>query len=210
MVWFPSALMCSSQGPWGGWWWEKVLVFKEEEAGEHASIRVLLEARGEQWGPHFREFSGPGWTWRTISAASMHRTSMNTHRALLCAEQETWALCVSRQPRKLCQALSLLYQLYVFSSLPLLSVTGAPIKGKNPLEVCESWHCVLPWICWHCCGLLCKHTSVDFVQHKLCKYPFRDSSKCRLLAWCLETIIKISDVNLYLGLMCELGQPVDV
>lgn len=36
----------------------KVLVFKEEEAGEHTSIRVLLEACGKQCGPQIREFNG--------------------------------------------------------------------------------------------------------------------------------------------------------
>lgn len=80
-------------------------------------------------------------------------------------------------------------------------------KGKKLLEVHESWHRVLRWICWHCCGLLCKYASVDFVKHKLCKCLFRDSSKCRLLAWCLETI-NISDVNLHSG--TAVLQPVDV
>lgn len=28
-----------------------MLVFREEEAGEHGIVRVLLEACGEQWGP---------------------------------------------------------------------------------------------------------------------------------------------------------------
>lgn len=122
-------------------------------------------------------------------------------------EQAAWLLCVSSQPKKLWQALGLLW---VTSVNAISFCHRSSNEGENPVEVRKSWHRMLRWICWHCCGLLCKYSSVDFVKHKLCKHPFIDFSKCRLLAWCLETIIKISNVNLYSGLLCKSGQPVDV
>lgn len=161
-----------------------MLVFKEEESGEHASIRVLLEVCRDRWGPQIRGFSGLWWTGRAFSVVAMHRTGMNIHRALLRwlrRQLDLHVLPASQWSSDRHSVCSEIYQLDIFSLLPFPSVTGAPIKGKNPLEVHESWHHVLQWICWHCWGLLCKYTSLDFVQHKLCKYPFRDSSKCRLL-----------------------------
>lgn len=101
------------------------------------------------------------------------------------SEHVAWFLCVPPNHRSFVRrsVSSEIYQLLWISFCHKSSS-----KGRNLLEVHESWHRVLWWICWHCCGLLCKYTSVDFIRHKLCKCPFRDSSKCRLLARCLETI----------------------
>lgn len=112
-----------------GWWWEKVLVFKEEEAGEHATIRVLLEACGEQCGPQIREFNGLWWMWRTISAVCMPRTGMNIHRALLrwlSRRLDCRAFPASRRSSDRHSVCSEVHQL-----MPFLSVTGAPMKGKT-------------------------------------------------------------------------------
>lgn len=173
------------------WWWENLLVFKEEEIGEHESSSVAASK------------------WRAMGD-SRSRNWMNLteyikdHLCLFLCTELAWTLlrwlsmwldfCVFLPSQKLCQALSLLFEIYQLLSISLSCKSSN--KGKNPLEAHESWYCVLRWIRWHCCGLLCKYTSVDFVEHKLCKCSFRDSSKCRLLAWCLETI-NISDVNLY-------------
>ena len=135
---------------------------------------------------------------------SMHRIGMDICRALLRWLSMWLDFCVFPPSQRSFDRHSV-YSLRFISYCQFLSKSSN--KGKNPLEVHENWHHVLCWICWHCCGLLCKYTSVDFVKHKLCKCPFRDSSKCRLLAWCLETIY-ISDVNLYSG--TTVLQPVDV
>lgn len=149
------------------------------------------------------------WTWMNnkgpLLLVSVHRIGTDICRALLRWLSMWLDFCVLPPSQRSFDRHSVFSEIYQL--LPISFCHKSSNKGENPLEVHESWHLVLRWICWHCCGLLCKYASVDFVKHKLCKCPFRDSSKCRLLAWCLETI-NISDVNLHSG--TAMLQPVDV
>lgn len=84
-----------------------MLVFKEGEAGEHGSVRVLLEVCGEQWGPQIRNSVGLDEHEGQLCCFCAQTCPEHTQGTSQVTEQEARALCFQAAKEAL-PALSLL------------------------------------------------------------------------------------------------------